>query len=171
MRCPSPSRWWRGSGSSSSVTLVGHFLGASEGKALFAADLAESVAFGDARYREFRDRVVNLCAARRLPVPDMPDPPTFDGGAPVAIELARIGAVIFTSGFRPDYSRWIHLQTFDEFGFPLQEEGASSTVRGMYFCGVHYLRKRKSSLLIGVGEDAGIVARTLADRRVTRSGE
>jgi hypothetical protein len=32
------------------------------------------------------------------------------------------------------------------------------------FCGVHYMRKRTSSLLIGVGEDAAIVARAVAIR-------
>jgi hypothetical protein len=32
---------------------------------------------------------------------------------------------------------------------------------------VHFLRKRKSSLLIGVGEDASIVARKIADRGAT----
>jgi putative flavoprotein involved in K+ transport len=51
---------------------------------------------------------------------------------------------------------------FDEFGFPLHHEGASTAVRGLYFVGVHFLRKRKSSLLIGVGEDAAIVARQIA---------
>ena len=37
-------------------------------------------------------------------------------------------------------------------------------VPGLYFCGVHFLRKRKSSLLMGVGEDAAIVARSIAAR-------
>jgi putative flavoprotein involved in K+ transport len=35
-------------------------------------------------------------------------------------------------------------------------------VPGLYFVGVHFLRKRKSSLLIGVGEDAAIVAGGIA---------
>ena len=34
---------------------------------------------------------------------------------------------------------------------------------GLYFVGVHFLRKRKSSLLIGVGEDAAIVAGRIAE--------
>jgi putative flavoprotein involved in K+ transport len=38
-------------------------------------------------------------------------------------------------------------------------------VDGLYFVGVHFLRKRKSSLLIGVGEDAAVVARTIAARK------
>jgi putative flavoprotein involved in K+ transport len=37
-------------------------------------------------------------------------------------------------------------------------------VDGLYFMGVHFLRKRKSSLLFGVGEAAAIVARTIAER-------
>ncbi len=53
---------------------------------------------------------------------------------------------------------------FDADGFPIQNDGASSEVDGLYFLGVHFLRKRKSSLLSGVGEDAGIVARAIADR-------
>jgi putative flavoprotein involved in K+ transport len=38
-------------------------------------------------------------------------------------------------------------------------------VPGLYFLGVHFLRKRKSSLLIGVGEDAAIVAEQIAAGR------
>ena len=70
--------------------------------------------------------------------------------------------MIFTSGFRPDYQRWVDFPAFDEMGFPLQEEGASTVVPGLYFVGVHFLRKRKSSLLFGVGEDARLVAEKLA---------
>jgi len=35
-------------------------------------------------------------------------------------------------------------------------------VPGLYFVGVHFLRNGKSSLLVGVGEDAAIVARQIA---------
>ena len=40
--------------------------------------------------------------------------------------------------------------------------GESTIVPGLFFAGVHFQRKRKSSLLIGVGEDAAIVAERLA---------
>ncbi|GAC1319506.1 MAG: MSMEG_0569 family flavin-dependent oxidoreductase [Thermoleophilaceae bacterium] len=146
------------------VTLVGHFLGSEDGRAHFAADLAASVAFGDARYDEMREKIARLCAARGIPAPQMPDPAPFDARAPETVELEGFGAVIFTCGFRPDYSSWVHLDAFDEVGFPIQEDGASTVVPGLYFCGVHFLRKRKSSLLIGVGEDAAIVAGQIAKR-------
>ena len=76
--------------------------------------------------------------------------------------LVGFGAVIFTSGSRPDYSSWVHFDAFDQLGFPAHEDGASRVVPGLYFCGVHFLRKRKSSLLIGVGEDAALVAEKIA---------
>jgi putative flavoprotein involved in K+ transport len=47
-------------------------------------------------------------------------------------------------------------------GFPIVSDGASTVVPGLYFCGVHFLRTRASSLLFGVGEDAAILARTAA---------
>ncbi len=71
--------------------------------------------------------------------------------------------MVFTSGFRPDYSSWVHCPgAFDELGFPIHRDCASTAAPGLFFVGVHYLRKRKSSLLIGVGEDAAIAARAVA---------
>jgi putative flavoprotein involved in K+ transport len=84
------------------VTLLGHFAGAGDGRARFAPDLAESVAWGDDRYREFRQLVAGVVRDRGLPDPQLPDPPPFDArAAPESIELARLGAVVFTGGFAP----------------------------------------------------------------------
>jgi putative flavoprotein involved in K+ transport len=149
------------------VTLVGRFRGAEDGRAHFASDLAASVAFRDQRYDEIREKITTLCSARGIATPEMPDPPPFDARAPETVDLAGFGTVIFTSGFRPDYSSWVHLDAFDEMGFPIHKDGASTVVPGLYFCGAHFLRKRKSSLLIGVGEDATIVARKAAQREPT----
>jgi putative flavoprotein involved in K+ transport len=151
------------------VRLVGHFLGARDGRARFAHDLADSVAFGDARYDDLRARITRLCKARGAAIPEMPDPPPFDATAPDTVDLAGFGAVIFTSGFRPDYASWVHLAAFDADGFPIHHHGASTVVPGLYFCGAHYLRKRKSSLLIGVGEDATITATNIAKRTQIRT--
>jgi putative flavoprotein involved in K+ transport len=148
------------------VTLLGRFLGAEGREARFAPDLAESVAWGDERNARLMDRIRKLAAERGLPRPEIPEPEPFGGEAPERLDLDGFGAVLFAGGFRPDYESWVHCRgAFDEFGFPVHEEGASTVVRGLYFVGVHYLRKRKSSLLIGVGEDAAIVARRIAGNR------
>ncbi len=55
---------------------------------------------------------------------------------------------------------------FDDIGVPLTDNGASTVVPGLFFCGVHFLRKRKSSVLFGVGEDAAIVAQSIVHHRL-----
>jgi putative flavoprotein involved in K+ transport len=150
------------------VTLVGRFRGAAEGAVLFANDLFESSAWGDLRYREFRQLIWDLADARGLERPDLPEPELFDSRVPESIELEGLGAVVFAGGFRPDYGTWLNVPgALDHLGFPVHEEGASTTAPGLYFVGVHFLRKRKSSLLWGVGEDAAIVAGQVASVRAT----
>jgi putative flavoprotein involved in K+ transport len=146
------------------VRLAGHFRGVENGWVQFAPDLAQSVAFGDDRYRDVRRLLRTSCEARGLPAPELADPEPFKADPPEQMELDRFGAVIFTAGFRPDYASWIKFPgCFDELGFPIQVNGASSAVPGLYFLGTHFLRTRKSSLLAGVGEDATIVAEAVAN--------
>jgi cation diffusion facilitator CzcD-associated flavoprotein CzcO len=140
------------------VNLLGHLGGVDGNSARFAPDLLESVAFGDARYLDLRRLMQEQLSAKGMAIPDLPEPPPFRADPPQEIDLRDFGAVVFTAGFRPDYARWVKLPAFDDLGFPVAPDGASSTVPGLYFVGVHFLRTRKSSLLFGVGADAAIVA-------------
>ena len=147
------------------VTLLGHFLGAEGQQGRFAADLAESVAFGDQRNAKLMGGFRKAAARLGLPEPEIPDPEPIDTDTPELVDLSGLGAVVFAGGFRPDYSSWVHCPgAFDELGFPVHEEGQHRG-SGLYFVGVHFLRKRKSSLLIGVGEDAAIVAAQIGERQ------
>jgi putative flavoprotein involved in K+ transport len=87
-------------------------------------------------------------------------------GHAVARELdlrsAGVSTVLWANGFRPDYG-WIDLPVADAFGWPLQSRGVAE-FPGLYFVGVHWLHKRRSSLFLGVGEDAEYVASHLAER-------
>jgi putative flavoprotein involved in K+ transport len=148
------------------VILAGHFLGASNHEVRFASDLAQSVAWGDERHRELMDRIRVTAAELGYPVPDIREPEPFDPKAPEHVSLEGFGAVVFAGGFRPSYRAWLPWpEAFDDLGFPIQRDGGSTIVDGLYFVGVHFLRRRKSSLLIGVGEDAAIVARAIGERR------
>jgi putative flavoprotein involved in K+ transport len=143
------------------VVLAGRFLGAERGHARFADDLGESAGWGDDRYHDLIRLFEGVAREREIDV-EFEEPAPFDATAPESVELDRLGAVVFTSGFRPDYATWLPLQAFDPLGFPLHVEGESTVVPGLFFVGVHFLRKRKSSLLLGAGEDAAIVARRIA---------
>ncbi len=141
------------------VTLTGHFLGAGNGRARFASDLAESVAWGDERYEQFMDLVRKLVAQRGLDLPEIVRPSPFDPTAPESVDLAGFGAVLFAGGFRPDYGSLLPWpEALDDLGFPHQRNGASTVIPGLYFLGVHFMRKRKSATLVGMGEDATVVA-------------
>ena len=145
------------------VVLAGRFLGATGAHVRFAPDLTDSVAWGDERYAQFMGLVRDVVEKHGLDPPELDDPAPFAADAPEQLGLSELGAVVFAGGFRPDYSWLPWPEAFDELGFPIHEEGASIAVPGLYFVGVHFLRKRKSSALIGVGEDAAIVARRISE--------
>jgi putative flavoprotein involved in K+ transport len=147
------------------VTLLGHFLGTDSGDAVFAPDLQQSVAWGDARHAKVTAGFRRHAERRGLPWTELGPPEPLDAEAIERVPLRELGAVVFAGGFRPDYASWVEAPgAFDDMGFPVHRDCASVAVPGLYFAGVHFLRKRKSSLLIGVGEDAAIVARQIAER-------
>jgi putative flavoprotein involved in K+ transport len=145
------------------VALLGHFQGAEGTRARFAPDLHESMTWGDQRHTEFMELVRKLATQRGLPQSDIPEVGPLPEESPEELDLGGFGAVVFATGFRPDYESWVRIPgAFDELGFPVHEDGASTVADGLYFVGVHFLRTRKSSLFLGVGEDASVVARKIA---------
>jgi putative flavoprotein involved in K+ transport len=143
------------------VNLLGRLAGIEDNRAWFANDLGASVAFGDARWADLRKLLRAQLPTHGMKVPELPEPPSFVYTPRESIDLRDLGAVIFTSGFRPDYS-WITPTVVDDMGFPLTLDGASTVVPGLFFCGIHFLRTRRSSLLFGVGADAKVVAGAIA---------
>jgi putative flavoprotein involved in K+ transport len=154
------------------VTLLGHFLGAEVGRLRFADDLADSVAWGDQRYAHFMSMIRRVATERRIVMPAIPDPPLFESTAPTSIDLGGLGAVVWATGFRPDYGTWLRVPgALDDRGFPIQFDGASTVAPGLFFVGVRFLRTRKSSLVCGAGEDAVIVGHRLVELGKAYSSE
>ncbi|GAC1475987.1 MAG: MSMEG_0569 family flavin-dependent oxidoreductase [Candidatus Dormibacteraceae bacterium] len=147
------------------VELLGRFAGADTGRLLFADDLAASVDFGDARLADLIKGSHAYCAANGLTPPPIEMPPPFRIKTRTELDVTKEGieTVIWTSGYRPDYG-WVKVPVFDEMGFPVQTDGRTN-VPGLYFMGVHWLRKAKSSILYGAAEDAEIVARHIVEVR------
>jgi cation diffusion facilitator CzcD-associated flavoprotein CzcO len=147
------------------VRLEGHFVGWEAGRFRFAEDLAESVAWGDRRYASFADLILKMVDERGMEPVEIPDPEPFDDRSTSSIDAAGLGTVLFAGGFRPNFSCLGEIAGgFDDLGFPIHEDGQSTALPGLFFVGVHFLRKRKSAIFYGVGEDAAIVARAVAAR-------
>ncbi len=152
------------------VHLMGRFVGGTGRRASFASDLGTTVAWGDERYHRLFGMLREFASSRSIEFADPGEPSPFDASsAREELDLAGFGAVIFTGGFRPDYGSWLAWpEAFDSLGFPHQHDGASTVVPNLYFVGVHFLRKRKSSTFYGIGEDAAVVADTISDAAAAR---
>src|SRR4029453_5417099 len=100
------------------VELLGRLTGVEGHRAGFADDLIDSVAWGDARYAAVGELLAAQLGARAppWPAPRRPHPPPPHPPPPLELDLRGFGAVIFTSGFRPDYGRWVQLPAFDPMG-------------------------------------------------------
>lgn len=147
------------------VELLGRYAGADGSKIYFADDLAASVDFGDARLMDMLKAFEAHCAAiGRKPLDfELPEPLRLKTRTELDVAGEDIGAVIWTSGYRPE-NGWINLPVFDEMGYPVQSDGCTS-VNGLYFMGVPWMRKLKSAILYGVGEDAELVAQHIIENR------
>ena len=147
------------------VELLGRFAGADGTSLHFADDLAASVDFGDARWADLRNFIDAYCVRAGVRKPAYPDVEPLRIKTRTDLDLLRegIGSVIWTTGYRPDY-RWVNAPVFDEMGFPIQVDGRAHAP-GLYFVGVHWLRKLKSAILYGTGEDAQVVAEHIAGER------
>jgi putative flavoprotein involved in K+ transport len=144
------------------VQLIGHVLGSDGVRVVAADDLAESVAVGDQAFGDICGMIRRISAERGLPEPELPEPPSDGLTAAPPPRLDDLGVVVVSCGFRPAYG-WIHIPgVLDDMGFPVQHDGASTSVPGLSFVGVPWMRKRKSPLLMGVGEDADVVVGQLA---------
>jgi putative flavoprotein involved in K+ transport len=148
------------------VTLVGRLLALEDGRAKFAEDANRRLAEGDDFVATIAERFDEHALASGLELPADDAEREEPRGVPELAELdlraAGVGTIIWANGWRPDYG-WIELPIFDEHGWPRQSQGVAEEP-GLYFVGLHWLRKRKSALLLGVAEDAELVASAVTER-------
>ncbi|HEX6315732.1 MAG TPA: NAD(P)-binding domain-containing protein [Gemmatimonadaceae bacterium] len=144
------------------MTLLGRLVGVASGRLAFANDLEDNLRQGDEYRRNFLARIDAAVARAGLDVEapsplDEPQPPMAMASAD-RLDLAAqgIGVVIWSTGYKFDFD-WIELPVFDRSGAPMQRRGASA-VPGLYFVGLPWLHRAKSSFLCGMGEDAARIA-------------
>ncbi len=90
---------------------------------------------------------------------------TWPGGEEEAID-----AVIFATGFRPNYPYLAGLGALGPDGKPLHRKGVSSAVPGLYFVGMAGQRSFRSATLRGVGRDAAYVVKALRQHLAGKAG-
>ena len=131
--------------------------------------LNESLAFGDDFVETFERRIDEHVreTGSSAPTPSRRARSSrFRRSASSTCARRAWGRCCGRTAFAPDHS-WIEGVEPDTQGWPLHDAGASP-VPGLYFVGLHWLQKRKSSLFSGVGEDAEHVVSALVSRRCGR---
>ena len=149
--------------------LYGRLEGFDAGRAVFAPTLEDGLEFGRTFERNLARRCDEWAAATGLElppaVPEAERPPRRHDPTELALDREGVTTVLWAGGFRPAFS-WIDLPIFDELGFPRAARGVTD-IPGLAFVGLPWLHKRKSPLLLGVGDDAAHVATAIAQHLET----
>jgi putative flavoprotein involved in K+ transport len=141
------------------VKLVGRLSGISEGgKAQFSGSLRNMCALSDLKMGRLLDRIDEW--AQKSGLDDAAGPPyrlpptRVEPAPPLGMDLTtgEVKAIIWATGHRPDYS-WLEVPVLDRKG-RLGHDGGVVSLPGMYLMGTQFMRRRKSALIDGAGDDA-----------------
>jgi len=141
------------------VKIVGRLGGITEnGKAQFSGSLRNICALSDLKMGRLLDRIDEW--AQKAGFDGIADPPhrllptRVVPSPPLSMNLAsgEVKAIIWATGYRPDYS-WLEVPVLDHKG-RLQHDGGIVSSPGMYLMGTQFMRRRKSALIDGAGDDA-----------------
>jgi putative flavoprotein involved in K+ transport len=140
------------------VKLVGRLAGLRDGKALFAGSLANKAALSDLkmnRLLETVDEWVANCRPENVPPPERLPSTYIEPAPPLSLDLVKGGirTVLWATGYRPDYS-WLHVPVLDRKGRVRHDGGVVAESPGLYLMGLQFMRRRKSALIDGAGDDA-----------------
>lgn len=154
------------------VELVGRLVGVRDGRALFSGSLANLCTLADLKMNRLLDSIDDWVNANGLveqfPAPERYEPTNAGPETKLSLDLvaAGIGAVIWATGYRPDYS-WLDVPVFDRKG-RIRHDGGVVVAPGMYVMGLPFMRRRKSSFIDGAGDDAADLAAHL-DQNLARA--
>jgi putative flavoprotein involved in K+ transport len=154
------------------VRVVGRLAGVDGCRVSFDDDLLATAVAADAKLATLFSRIDRFVAEAGLEgevgetVPFEPVWPAL-AEAPTTMDLhaAGIGTVLWATGFRRSYP-WLKVPVLDDQG-EIRHQGGITPEPGLYALGLHFLRRRKSAFIDGVGLDARELTADIA-RRVGR---
>jgi putative flavoprotein involved in K+ transport len=140
------------------VKLIGPLTMIRDGKAQFSGSLRNQCALSDLKLGRLLDTIDEWARTSgveaEVPPPYRPEPTRVGDSPPLGLDLAsgEIRTIIWAAGFRPDHS-WLDVPVLDRKGL-IRHDGGVVHSPGMYLMGMPFLRRRKSALIDGAGDDA-----------------
>jgi len=162
---------------SEGVVVVGRLAGIRDGHAQISGSLRNKCELADLKLGRLLDAIDEWATARgvddALPPPHRLAPTAVSERPILDVDLrdGRIQTLIWATGYRPDYS-WLDVPVLDAKGM-VRHDGGVVESPGLYLLGAPFLRRRRSTLICGAGDDAGDLATELVahlDRRAARVG-
>ena len=151
------------------IVLLGRLKAVKGTKLALAADLEENLTKGEEWLADFKRSVDDYIAKNKLDIPT-DSTPRLEGGASAPIleldlRATGITSIVWATGFGNEYD-WLKLPLVDERREPVHERGVTK-FPGIYFLGLRWLYKQKSSFLSfgGPAEDAAYIAEQIAVRQ------
>ena len=155
------------------VELVGRWVAVRDGRALFSGGLRNVFSLADLKMERLLDTFDEWAKTDGFEAgagpPERFAPTRVPESTRLQLDLrsGEIRAIVWATGFRPDYG-WLDVPVVDAKG-QLRHEGGVVDSPGLYALGLPVLRRRKSTFIYGIEDDAREVidhlTRYLAVRR------
>ena len=140
------------------VELVGRWATVRDGSALFSGGLRNVFSLADLKLERLlnsfddwvraNDLEAGVQAPERYEPTRVPPSPRWQ----LDLRSGEIGTIVWATGSRPDYG-WLDIPVLDTKG-RLRHDGGTVDSPGMYALGLPVLRRRKSTFIHGISDDA-----------------
>ena len=124
------------------------------GRMIFAPNLTANLDAADRVYNGINALIDRHIVEKGIvaPPPSVYAPLWTPDAEPAELDLAQIGAIVWATGFTPDWS-YARLPIFDGTGYPVHRRGVTG-VAGAYVAGLPWLWTWGSGRFLSVGRDA-----------------
>ncbi len=140
------------------VKLVGRWAAVRDGRALFSGGLRNVFSLADLKMARLLDtfdewarthgRDAEVDRPERLPPTNVPESTRLQ----LDLGSGEIRSIVWATGFRPEYG-WLDVPVVDARG-ELRHDGGVVDSPGLYALGLPVLRRRKSTFIYGIEDDA-----------------
>jgi len=145
------------------VNLLGRATGFADGVLHLHNDLEETVEGAQRALERLLARIDNLADQAGAPREPGVAHRIIVGTAPTSLDLnaAGVRSVIWATGFRRDYG-WLQVPVLGADG-EILHQGGVTPAPGLFALGLRFMRRRRSSFIDGVGQDAQELTESILD--------